>query len=403
MSNKRKRPAQPGGLDLLDSILGKMSNTHEQLPVRPPNYRADEEQPGVASHYMMVRGPQDSGNGAPIDKDVCRNPDCNGREFDTDWRQGDRICRRCGCVQNNRSVESHDEEHRTFSEDKEKGKDKSRTSAVGNGGSAIAGGGTMQQIHAQTAKAQGGDPYHKRIAEYMENLRQLADRLNTNQEIRDTGIKLCEKLVARQSEHETLCKHSDCRLRKFKNPNDSYLVAGALIRRAYLDNDSGRLFEEVKGAMEKEGVDKGRMKNLGKCDMVVSDLLKGRPYNCEAVQDDDLAPAAAASGKETGGDAVPSNRSMSPVQPATADSGGPVHQSIALIPRLRQDLGMPFFLQTRATEVVEDWQKMGMPASIPQTIAAVALLRAHDEVVPADKRVEIPLDAAKVAQVVGVA
>ena len=38
-------------------------------------------------------------------------------------------------------------------------------------------------------------------------------------------------------------------------------------------------------------------------------------------------------------------------------------------------------VQLRATEIVEDWQRAGTPASYPQTIAAVALLRAYEELI----------------------
>merc|ERR1719353_1868247 len=37
--------------------------------------------------------------------------------FDIDMRHGDRVCVRCGTVQNSRSIESQEEEHRTFADD----------------------------------------------------------------------------------------------------------------------------------------------------------------------------------------------------------------------------------------------------------------------------------------------
>ena len=50
--NSRKRPLpRPGGVDLLDSILGGMSSTMSALPVRPVNYRGPggQEELEVAS------------------------------------------------------------------------------------------------------------------------------------------------------------------------------------------------------------------------------------------------------------------------------------------------------------------------------------------------------------------
>ena len=132
---KRKRPeasssSSSGGLDLLDSIMGGMSRTMDRIPVRKPgsaSAAAVEDHLEVASHYQMVRPSQ---HGVPEDKNVCRNPECGGRVFNVDMRQGDKICVNCGCVQNTRSVESYEEEKRTFADDDGK-ESKSRTSKAG--------------------------------------------------------------------------------------------------------------------------------------------------------------------------------------------------------------------------------------------------------------------------------
>ena len=74
------------------------------------------------------------------------------------------------------------------------------------------------------------------------------------------------------------------------------------------------------------------------------------------------------------------------------------------------DLSLPYFIQLRAIEVVEDWQRDGMPASYPQTIASVALLRAYEECVTWSPRrgssAEIanvqPLDVARISSIAGI-
>ena len=47
------------------------------------------------------------------------------------------------------------------------------------------------------------------------------------------------------------------------------------------------------------------------------------------------------------------------------------------MPRLRTELDLPYYLEQRSKDIIEDWQRMGMPAIMPQSIAAVAFLRAY--------------------------
>ena len=87
-----------------------------------------------ASFYLMA---SIDPSGAPFDPKACRNPDCGGREFDTDWRQGDRICRSCGTVQNNRSVENQEAEYRVFADDEKSGNKEHYSQVNGRGGGSV--------------------------------------------------------------------------------------------------------------------------------------------------------------------------------------------------------------------------------------------------------------------------
>ena len=94
-------------------------------------------------------------------------------------RQGDRICRHCGCVQNTRSVESQEEEHRTFADDDKK-ESKMRTSVMARGGGGgIGGNKSLAQAHALAqngADAEDGltEKDRKRIEAYRSKVRGAA-------------------------------------------------------------------------------------------------------------------------------------------------------------------------------------------------------------------------------------
>ena len=57
-------------------------------------------------------------NGSLWDVHRCRNPECRRSSFQVASRDGDRVCNYCGVVQNARSLESMEEEHRTFKDDR---------------------------------------------------------------------------------------------------------------------------------------------------------------------------------------------------------------------------------------------------------------------------------------------
>ena len=115
MSSAPRRPAPKrpiGGGSLLDNILSKTTKLHSSVR----NTRVGDDTNEVATPYMMSRSAC-----APSSLVVCRMPECTppgqSAVFDIDMRHGDRVCVRCGTVQNSRSIESQEEEHRTFADD----------------------------------------------------------------------------------------------------------------------------------------------------------------------------------------------------------------------------------------------------------------------------------------------
>ena len=368
---KRKAPAKPpGGLNLLDSIMGGMSKTMDRLPTRKPGAAAAStgDELEVATHFQMVRPPT---NGGPVDKTRCRNIECNSREFDVDMRQGDRICRNCGCVQNSRSVESYEEEKRTFADDDNK-ESKQRTSQVhGKGGGSVGNSG-LARVHALAA-AEGSDTdaFSERdqikIDQYKTKARTIGETLELSQQIILEGQKLCEKLVASENLHAKECGKAgtgaSCRL-TFRHRSPA-VVAAAVLKEAMRLHQTDRLFEELKAALKGDDVDAADAKKVGRMSVLVSELLKGRPFHCEEESDETRALDAARTE-----DAL--------AQEAKSDGGG-LHPAAALMPRLCSGLLQPFWMNQRATQIVEDWARRGMPTLLPQTTASLALLRAYAE------------------------
>ena len=393
---KRKAPtsssSSAGGMGLLDGIMGSMARTMDRLPVRRAGVGGAEAQEEVDSHYMMAR--QTGKEEKPGDKLVCRNTECAGRDFDIDMRQGDKICRSCGAVQNMRNLESYEEEKRTFADDDKK-EDKSRTSKVtGKGGGAV-GPQNMARVAKETEKfadADGGMSIRdqKKIDLYASKVLSLANNLRLSGEIISEGRKLCERLVIQQISHDRECgKPEQCRLR-FRH-RSAAVVGAAVLKEAMTQHNVDRLYEELKTALRDEpDVTADTARGLNKCSLLVKDLLKGRPFFCEAETEQESAEAMGVGGVGgAGGGASSSSSSAAAAAGGGADGGGGVlhpHRAVGVIPRLVDGLGLQYFLQVRATEVIEDWQRGVMPAIMPQTTASLALLRAYDELITPNVR-----------------
>ena len=370
---KRRKPSSSG--DLLDSILGGIDRT---MSTTPGAFRAEEE-PEVASHYQIVRAPPASD---PNRKSMCRNWECGGTEFENDYRSGDRVCRSCGAVQNARNCESQEEEHRTFADDDKKDS-KQRTSRSASTGVGMA---KLEQANQLAhGQADGDELTHKqrkKIADYKDKVTVLSDALKLTDTIKFDGHMLCEDLVRKQHEHDVQCgKGGTCRLTLRLRP--AALMAAAVLKEALRKNGTDRLFEELKVVLKGDDVDAADKGKVGKAHGIVRDLLKGAPYPC-ADEDSGRAAAAAvqaeslrfgASGSSEGSAAGAAGRG------ADGSVAAAPHPAIALVPRLRNQLSLPYYLERRAVECIEDWSLFGLPALRPQTISALALLRAFEELV----------------------
>ena len=404
----------PGGANLLDSLLGGMNRTMARLPTKPMSQaQRQAEQAEAGMHYGMYKPPPQKDGKA--DPNVCRNPDCGGREFEIDWRQGDRICQSCGAVQNSRSVENRDAEYRIFQDD-EKSANKERASVISGRGGGSVGQANVAGAHAlankNAAKQEGEngltDKDHKRITDYQEKVVSLGEHLNLTQNIIDQArLSLCEKLVIAQNIHEEgkrlLPRRSrggllttaqrppphavhcnapaddrcfalraagrepgkdSSRLAQFKGQKSTALVAAALLKKSMRDHDVDRMFEELKNALiHSEGLGAEEAAKIGQCYQVVVDLLKPRGLTPPPLA---LTDGAAGSSSSAAG-----GTSGSPTEGTT--------QAASLVPRLTNHLNLQPFIQTRAQEIIADWAAVGMPSSAPPSIAAAAILRAHDE------------------------
>ena len=370
---KRRKPSSSD--NLLDSILGGIDRT---MSTTPGAFRAEEE-PEVASHYQIVRAPPASD---PNRKSMCRNWECGGTEFENDYRSGDRVCRSCGAVQNARNCESQEEEHRTFADDDKKDS-KQRTSRSASTGVGMA---KLEQANQLAhGQADGDELTHKqrkKIADYKDKVTVLSDALELTDTIKFDGHMLCEDLVRKQHEHDVQCgKGGTCRLTLRLRP--AALMAAAVLKEALRKNGTDRLFEELKVVLKGDDVDAADKGKVGKAHGIVRDLLKGAPYPC-ADEDSGRAAAAAvqaeslrfgASGSSEGSAAGAAGRG------ADGSVAAAPHPAIALVPRLRNQLSLPYYLERRAVECIEDWSLFGLPALRPQTISALALLRAFEELV----------------------
>ena len=209
----------------------------------------------------------------------------------------------------------------------------------------------------------------------------LSDALKLTDTIKFDGHMLCEDLVRKQHEHDVQCgKGGTCRLTLRLRP--AALMAAAVLKEALRKNGTDRLFEELKVVLKGDDVDAAD-KGVGKAHGIVRDLLKGAPYPC-ADEDSGRAAAAAvqaeslrfgASGSSEGSAAGAAGRG------ADGSVAAAPHPAIALVPRLRNQLSLPYYLERRAVECIEDWSLFGLPALRPQTISALALLRAFEELV----------------------
>lgn len=183
--SKRSRA---GGANLLDDIMRNVTQLHASLPARSRGIAAIDDDE-VASPYMISKASTNATMAVAAATstpgmaalEVCRNAQCGRSEFEVDARRGDRICIHCGVVQNSRSLESHEEEHRTFADD-DKSESKKRAEIQRDGQS----GGQvseelkkMQSLAASSGDKVGGlsDKDANRLAKVKQLIGELATRM----------------------------------------------------------------------------------------------------------------------------------------------------------------------------------------------------------------------------------
>jgi hypothetical protein len=108
----------------------------------------------------------------------------------------------------------------------------------------------------------------------------------------------------------------------------------------------------------------------------VRDLLKGyeaetKGYNCGAGLSDQPASSAAASADEPADD---------------------VKKWTSLVPRIAMRTDLPYKVQPLAIDRLERWYQEGMPAVMPQTLAAAAIWLVRDELAKAGQLGDEPAD-----------
>eukprot|EP00966_Prymnesium_polylepis_P142025 3279898-Prymnesium_polylepis.1 len=117
-------------------------------------------------------------------------------------RGGDRICTHCGVVQNSRSLESQEEEHRTFADD-DKAQDKKRAevSRDGRTGGIVADRALakVSSIAASSAEQDGDltEKDFKRLDKYRVATRDLADvmSLSLSAQVVQDALDACDRYV----------------------------------------------------------------------------------------------------------------------------------------------------------------------------------------------------------------
>jgi transcription initiation factor TFIIIB Brf1 subunit/transcription initiation factor TFIIB len=198
----------------------------------------------------------------------CRNPTCNSTSFDNDARGGDRVCNQCGVVQNVRSIENLEEEHRSFNDDDGKSEAKKRVERVSHDGRLVAkigGNDAMRRIHA-AATAEGEGEKSKKDQEKLDELKSKIARLcgidtSIDSESKQDAYHLADVLVNSEIAHRERCWDPKCRLAgKIAAP---VIVAGGILHEALRERGFGRGFEEIAFLVQKsEDGERSRAANV---------------------------------------------------------------------------------------------------------------------------------------------
>lgn len=299
--------------------------------------------------------------------------------FDIDYRHGDCVCVRCGTVQNARSIESQEEEHRTFADDD---KAESKKRAEVNDGRT--GGSTADAtLRAANSLANAGkqDKEEKKVDLYKSKVKDLASKMNLPRTIQESACNYCTNYVASQTAHDELCKDSNCRLRQKEKKPD--LVATSVLQYALRKVNLGRQFQEFAHHLrDKQEVDAFRT-DVGKAFGLIKEHLaaydKGKAYPC-VTGDATVLEADGGEGEQA------------------------LTQVTSLFPRFCQQLKLPHIVEIHALETYQEWFKQGTRTVQPQTIAAAAILAAANGMAEAMREMDVKeLKMADLTRVAGVA
>mmetsp|Transcript_11055 Transcript_11055/g.27655 ORF Transcript_11055/g.27655 Transcript_11055/m.27655 type:complete len:400 (+) Transcript_11055:68-1267(+) len=378
MSSAPRRPAPKrpiGGGSLLDNILSKTTKLHSSVR----NTRAGDDTNEVATPYMMSRSAC-----APSSLVVCRMPECTppgqSAVFDIDMRHGDRVCVRCGTVQNSRSIESQEEEHRTFADD-DKAESKKRAE-INDGKQGGRTGDKSLGAAMGIANAEPGKE-DKKLEAWKNKVKDLATKMKLSSSIKDSAFNFCTMFSESQKLHDEQCKDANCRLRKGVLRKRDDLVAASLLQYALREQGFARQFQTF--AHHLRGVDESQFRaDVGQVFGLVKAHLKqfeAKNYTC-VTGDNSVVLADDDDGKEEQA----------------------LVQITSLFPELCQQLRLPYMVERRAEEIYSGWHKHGTRTALPQTIAAAAIWSASRQLA-ADLRetMGIELTMADLTRVAGVA
>ena len=418
----KRKPRPP---NLLDQILKNTAKLHSSLSAKSDSR---DEAFEVASGYMMPKmasQPPAGPSRGMGHREVCRNTECGRSDFETDARRGDRICMHCGAVQNARSLESQEEEHRTFADDDGKSAERKRAEVQRGKMRSNVGDASLKNAQQAASASDGGNSDmkgqpRKRLEKYQEKVQAIAEemRLTDFRQILDDSRDLCEKYVRSQIKHDEVCPHErakranegrgnwiypmgepDLEAHKQKavrwlicacceekypktderrrlqtggcrlslKPKHAVLVAASCILLALRKAGQNRTFDELAGYVT--GTDQVAFReDTGKVFQLVRDHLakfqarSGRGLPYACEHNQEVVTEIEDIGEEEA-------------------AGAAVGKHYAgLLPRMIEDFDVPYFVLTRANEWLEAWQNVsGIGSNRPEPIVACAILCAHDE------------------------
>ena len=343
MSN-RKRACE----GRLDDILGKTAKLHKTVRAA---WLTNQHEHEVDWPMMLPPTPTPASPEPP--SAVCRNPKCDHTEFDLDHRAGAKVCMHCGTVQNNRPLESLEEEHRSFAGDEHR--DARRRTEQNDGKTGGRVGDPSLSAASALANASQDKEEERRVLSNTK-IEELAHLLAIPQAVQDTAANLCTTLAESHRAHDELCRDRACPLRSTGRHAKKALVAAAVLKVALQRNNMDRQFQEFAAAIPD------------------TDVFRTHVADAFNLANDHLAAFG-------NGRAYPCVASGATVCCSASDQGAPVATQVtSLLPRLCQQIQMPYRVEDLARHTHEAWSNgRGTKAALPQTMAAAAILSAATE------------------------